>query len=1029
MNKKNLLIFFAFIFCSASLSAQLYVNPTSGSDTNPGTSALPKQSLRGALRALTSSNSTIYIQEGDYPYATMTSNANRNLGFGPGQSVTSGINNAFLPGTIIEGIGCVYWHNSNDNGTGAQNSIMTVESVNGFTIKNIHFSGWQGSNASLMFINCTNVHVENCVFHQSALNSACALRFDGDAAETALAGTPDLHNYVDRCTFQNNGNPSGQGTGQALYIRNNGTSHLPPATRNYIVDVTNTAFLCNYAATGGAVFAMAQNNADEHPVVNFTACTFSGNNASSQGGAVYGKYANLNFLASGFCNNNANASLSDRDGGAIHADQGTILTVDNCTFQDNVAGRYGSAISIASNASSANVSNAVFYSNNAGNSTSSVIRSGGAPTSITNCLFKDNALTGSGGNVISGATVSNTTLSGNSGNLVSGSNVIDSHSLSVGVYIDPIGHAWDATNSAIGFTGTYSTMPNCSSCPTAPSVTGCKANGGGVLITNSATSRICGDLNPDGTLLNGSISLNNVSGFTYPACGMSTYRYYFIIIGEDGLIKKVILADDDADGLPNFAETPTVATNIDLSGLIPGTFSIQGIYSSTGVAPTVGSTTAAAVASQTCASISSGAISFKTCPSLTGNVFNDANGLNDVGGGIVNGPGTNINGQLYAILVDLMGNVVANSDVNAAGQYAFSVTPNTNYSIVLSTSVGTVGLPAPVASLPLQWFNTGENNSTNIGSDGTPNGVILVSVLTDNVSNINFGVDHSPISASYNTTIITPTLNTTIPFDASMYPNVVCPWATDLESGTLTNNQTILIDTLPTNATLLYNGVNVIAGVPIPNFNPSLLTVSLNTPGITSVTFNFSYSDPASVISVTPASYTISWTTPLPVTLLEFKGTIVEANTTLLEWTVADEINFNYYEILKSKNGSTFEKIGTVYAKGNRYYSFKDINANNKSFYKLAMVDIDNKINYSNIIMVESRANDLITIYPNPVTTNSINISISDKKIKSFYIIDMNGKSIQYMINTTGIYDISPLSVGFYEVYINGLKAVSFIKK
>lgn len=45
---------------------------------------------------------------------------------------------------------------------------------------------------------------------------------------------------------------------------------------------------------------MAQNNADEHPVVNFTACTFSGNNASSQGGAVYGKYANLNFLASGF---------------------------------------------------------------------------------------------------------------------------------------------------------------------------------------------------------------------------------------------------------------------------------------------------------------------------------------------------------------------------------------------------------------------------------------------------------------------------------------------------------------------------------------------------------------------------------------------------------------------------------------------------------------------------------------------------------------------------------------------------------
>lgn len=1035
MKHFNLLLILFAILLPASLNAQLYVNPNTGNDANSGTAASPKQSLRGALRALTVTNTTIYIQSGDYPYSTMTSNANRNLGFGPGQSVTSGINNAFLPGTIIEGEGCVYWHNSNDNGTGAQNSIMTVEAVNGFTIRNIHFLGWQGTLASIHFINCTNVKVENCVFHQDALSaSGHALRLEGDASETAIGGTPSITYTIQSCIFQNNGNPSGQSTGEAVYIRNNGTSHLPPSTTDFTVNIFNSSFVCNYAATGGALYAEAVNNADEHPTVNVTACTFSGNKASSQGGAIFMKYSNLTTLNTGFCNNDAGSSLSDRDGGAIHIDQGASLVCEGCVFQDNIAGRYGAAINVTSNALSFSCNNSVFYSNNRGNSGSSVITDAKGGT-VSNCLFKDNATTlgNAVGNTGSNAvitTMSNSTFSGNGGSSMTGTNLIDDHSLALGNYIDALGHAWSATETPLGFTGTYSTMPDCMSCPSVPAVGSCAANGGGILITSSSTSRICGDLNSDGTLLGGSITIDMVSGWTPPSCGMSTYRYYFLIIGEDGLIKKVISADDDNDGTPNFGESPVVATNLDLSGLIPGSFTVQGFYSSNGLAPVVGSTVTASLGLQTCASISSGVIAFKTCLALTGNVFNDANGLNDFGGGIVNGPGTNTGGGLYAVLVDANGNVVANSEVSALGQYAFSVYPNTNYSILLSATQGVVGMPAPLPSLPSTWINVGESNTTGIGNDGNANGTISVNVGSSNVNNINFGIDQQPVSTSYSTNIQTPPIGAVIPFNASLYPTVISPTAIDPESGVLSSSHTIVITSLPSNATLLYNGSSIVVGTPINVFDPALLTITMNTPGSTSTSFGFAYQDPASVQSLLNATYTISWAIPLPVNLVSFAGKKVDNGNNLLSWVVSEEANLLAYQVEKSSNGKDFINIGQIKASGENHYSFTDYAVlNSSNYYRLKCVDIDQQSFYSSIILLENRESNFnIQVFPNPAQS-FVHVMLNSTKYKSFDLVDAHGNKTTFVVRPDEMYDISSLATGVYQVVVQGTSSVKFIKK
>ncbi|HPI53110.1 MAG TPA: hypothetical protein PLU10_00390 [Chitinophagaceae bacterium] len=1142
MKQINLLLFFVVV-SFLSVQGQLYVNPSTGLDTNPGTAVSPKQSLRGALRALTATNTTIYIQAGDYPYSVMTSNANRNLGFGPGQSVTSGINNAFLPGTVIEGQGCVYWHNSNDNGTGAQNSIMTVEAVNGFTIRNIHFLGWQGSNASLQFLNCTNVLIENCNFHQCALNSATALRFDGDATEDVISGQPNLTYTIKGCTFQNNGNPSGQGTGQALYVRNSGTSQLGVGG-TFTVNIKDSRFLCNHAATGGAVYAWAVNSSDVHPTLNISSTSFSGNASSSQGGAMFAKYANLNINNSSFCNNNANSSLSNIDGGAVQVDQGATISVNECVFSSNVAGRYGSAIAVASNASSALIVNSVFHSNTAGNSTANVVRFGGAFGNLTNCLFKNNALTATGGPVVSGGTVAQSTFINNAGTTVSGTNVVDDHSLGAN-WIDPTGHAFTGNGTQTGYSGAYSTLLSCPACPTVPTAGACEATAGTTLSTYATCFYVCSDTSATTDISTSTIfTITSVAGWTPPCDISAAYHYYFLVVDALGNVVKVIDGDADSDGIPNFAETPAVNTDLNVGGITPpGVYTIRGFYTN-GSAPIVPTTLTAI--NTGCSSLSAGGIDFtilnavrvnlttscthsvtgntapagsfyvnienvsggfadlnasfftpktynvatnfgtfnynftgtairdilvtyvggnfvtaqvngytpqpSTCTNcvsqiftkphqsctlmISGNVFNDANGLNDVGGGIVSGSGTNVGNSLYAYLVDA-GNIIVDSvQVNAAGFYEFdNVTANTSYTVVLSTTMTAIGLTAPSPSLPLNWYNVGENIGLGIGNDGNVNGLsdgmITVNVGTGNMENINFGIEQAPNSTPYATTISTPVLGTSITFNAANpFPTVIPTAGNDPENGALGASNTIVFTTLPTNATLSYNGSNVVAGVPIYNFDPSLLTITLNTPGAISTTFYFSYVDAAGVADPSPASYVISWSIPLPVTLVSFTGKINNARSNTLVWKVSDEKQVERYMVERSIDGNSFDVIGNVLSSDEQQYAWTDNTVvKSTNYYRLKVIDLDHQFQYSEVIQLESKQQEeTVVVYPSPAQ-DEIHIEFKGIKATTFDIIDLFGQKVSMSVRADGIYPIHQLPAGIYTIVVNGQHATKFIKK
>ncbi|MBK8685483.1 MAG: hypothetical protein IPN26_11060 [Bacteroidetes bacterium] len=123
---------------------------------------------------------------------------------------------------------------------------------------------------------------------------------------------------------------------------------------------------------------------------------------------------------------------------------------------------------------------------------------------------------------------------------------------------------------------------------------------------------------------------------------------------------------------------------------------------------------------------------------IGGNVFVDNNGPTNVDG---TGTGSAGSTPLYANLTNPSGFVIAVVPVNPNGTYQFDdVTPNTNYCVVLSTSQGNIGSPAPSTTLPSGWKNVSEDCCDNTGNDGTTNGQVCFSVGTSDVNNVNFGI-------------------------------------------------------------------------------------------------------------------------------------------------------------------------------------------------------------------------------------------------------------------------------------------------
>ena len=199
---------------------------------------------------------------------------------------------------------------------------------------------------------------------------------------------------------------------------------------------------------------------------------------------------------------------------------------------------------------------------------------------------------------------------------------------------------------------------------------------------------------------------------------------------------------------------------------------------------------------------------------------------------------------------------------------------------------------------------------------------------------------------------------------------------------------------------------NSISPTPTTSVSPSN---SMTPTPTTSVSSSNSIS-PTPTTSVSPSNSMTPTPTPsassivLPVELSEF-GVREEDGVIKLFWRTESETNNKGFEVQRSTNTFTFNKIGWVAGKGNTNqaiaYEFEEINveSNQWYYYRLKQIDFDGASEISKTIAIMISQEDKTTlkdISPSIVTDNYVNVNISAGNVDKaeIFIHHLNGQLV-----------------------------------
>ena len=152
---------------------------------------------------------------------------------------------------------------------------------------------------------------------------------------------------------------------------------------------------------------------------------------------------------------------------------------------------------------------------------------------------------------------------------------------------------------------------------------------------------------------------------------------------------------------------------------------------------------------------------------------------------------------------------------------------------------------------------------------------------------------------------------------------------------------------------------------------------------------------------------------------------VKQAKVVNLDWQTSSEQNSKHFEVEFSRDGSTWQKLGTVNAAGNstsatNYTFVHSTPVTGLNYYRLKLVNIDGTIKYSVVRTVKFSGNTKITVMPNP-TTDRVFISSNEGGImQSIEIFSAEGKKLQQVNNFTmgNSIDLSNFSPATYVLRI-----------
>jgi hypothetical protein len=188
---------------------------------------------------------------------------------------------------------------------------------------------------------------------------------------------------------------------------------------------------------------------------------------------------------------------------------------------------------------------------------------------------------------------------------------------------------------------------------------------------------------------------------------------------------------------------------------------------------------------------------------------------------------------------------------------------------------------------------------------------------------------------------------------------------------------------------------------------------------------------------------------PLPVKLTSLRAT-KSGMDAVVSWTTASERNSAYFMVERSFNRANFEQVGRVKAAGNssiaKKYELVDaqigrVAKNQTIYYRLKMVDLDGKVEYSPVVSVQfnDRIATAINAYPNPFSNNvTLAITAETATTANVLVVDLMGRTVAEFTNPVVAGDnlvqvdaLAKLANGVYFVKVNvdGKEAVTKLIK
>jgi hypothetical protein len=155
-----------------------------------------------------------------------------------------------------------------------------------------------------------------------------------------------------------------------------------------------------------------------------------------------------------------------------------------------------------------------------------------------------------------------------------------------------------------------------------------------------------------------------------------------------------------------------------------------------------------------------------------------------------------------------------------------------------------------------------------------------------------------------------------------------------------------------------------------------------------------------------------------------------------LIWSTSQEVNAGYYDVERSGDQTSFTKIGSVQAVGNSStttnYSYVDrLPIDGTGYYRLKMIDLDGKFNYSKTIPVTVKNDGRpLVIYSNPFSDMiRMKVNVSRAQNLTITVSDMLGQTFinqNYHAQTGDNLVNLPSSISDHGVYIMRIYGESY---